>query len=115
MIVVHFLVTLKEGVDGDEFETWIREVWSKRLNAENGPKGMKGQIAKGDRGPAKGHYLGSMFFDSADSRAWYFPVEGEGLSEEGRREIDASGFGEAFDAFWTFADLEWRGDGVVIS
>ena len=115
MVVTHFLVTLKEGVNEGEFETWVRDVWSKRLNVEKGPKGMKGQIAKGDRGPAKGHYLGSIFFDSAAVRTWYFPVEGEDISQEGRREIDASGFGEAFDAFWGFADLEWRGDGVVIS
>ena len=67
------------------------------------------------RPSAKGHYLVVMYFDSAETRAWYFPVEGEGLSEEGRKEINASEFGEAFDKFWDFADAEWRGDGLVIS
>ena len=115
MIIVNFLATLKEGVDEVEFEKWVKEEWSRTLNAEGGPKGMTGQIAKGDRGPARGHYLGSVSFDSAELRTWYFPVEGEGLSEEGRQEIDESGFGEAFDKFWDFAEAEWRGDGLVIS
>ena len=53
---------------------------------------MPGQIAKGDRGPAKGHYLGAVYFDSASTRDWYFPVEGEGLSAAGRQEIEACGF-----------------------
>ena len=115
MILANFLATLKDGVDERDFEEFVKEEWSRLFNAEGGPKGMTGQIAKGDRGPAKGHYLVVMYFDSAETRAWYFPVEGEGLSEDGRKEINASEFGEAFDKFWDFADAEWRGDGLVIS
>ncbi len=58
MIIVSFFATLKSEVDAVEFETWVREEWSPKLNGKDGPKGMTGQIAKGDRGPAKGHYLG---------------------------------------------------------
>ena len=106
---------MKSEVDAVEFETWVREEWSPKLNGKDGPKAMTGQIAKGDRGPAKGHYLGAVYFDSASTRDWYFPVEGEGLSAAGRQEIEACGFAEAFDKFWEFADAEWRGDGLVIS
>ena len=79
MIAGNFLVTLKDGVEEKDFDKWIKEEWSRTLNGEGGPKGMTGQIAKGDRGPATGHYLVVIYFDSAETRAWYFPVEGEGL------------------------------------
>ena len=115
MVAADFLVTLKDEVEEKDFDKWIKEEWSRTLNGEGGPKGMTGQIAKGDRGPATGHYLVVIYFDSAETRAWYFPVEGEGLSEHGRKEIDASGFGKAFDKFWDLADVEWRGDGLIIS
>jgi hypothetical protein len=115
MITAYWQATLKDGVDEKDFDKWIKEEWSPKLNGEGGPKGMGGEIAKGDRGPAKGHYLGQIRFDSVEARDRYFPVEGEGLSEEGRHEIDRTGFGAAFDKFWDFADLEWYGDGFVIS
>jgi len=57
MVAADFLVTLKDEVEEKDFDKCIKGEWSRTLNGEGGPKGMTGQIAKGDRGPATGHYL----------------------------------------------------------
>ena len=116
VVVTQGLAMLKDRVDERNFETFIEEEWSKLFNAEDGAKGMTSQMAKADRGEREtGHYLISMYYDSFETREWYFPIiNGKiGLSEQGQKEFDAKGFGDAHRKLGEFAELEYRGSGTI--
>jgi hypothetical protein len=69
---------LKPGVDVAEFERFVRETYNPSWQAA--VPGMRGYIAKGDRGQQKGTYVLVFVFDSEKTRNTIFPKEGGGAS-----------------------------------
>ena len=69
---------LKPGVDVAEFERFVRETYNPSWQAA--VPGMRGYIAKGDRGQQKGAYVLVFVFDSEKTRDTIFPKEGGGAS-----------------------------------
>ena len=117
--VTNALIMVKDGVDEKDFEKFIKEEWSQLFRADGGAKGMTGQVAKADRGDREtGHYLISMYYDSFETREWYFPRPngvGQGLSEQGQKEFDRAGFSNAHKRIFELAELEYRGSGTIIT
>jgi len=72
-------IQLKPGVDIAEFERFAVRTYNPGW--EGAVPGMKGYIAKGDRGAQKGSYLLVFIFDSESTRNRIFPKEGGGPSE----------------------------------
>ena len=76
-----------EVAEGNEaaFEKLVTEsihpIWQKEI------EGMYVYVLKGDRGARKGKYIQMLMFDSLERRDAYFPVEGEGFSEELAKQI----------------------------
>lgn len=70
---------LKPGIDTAEFERFVTTKYNPGW--EGAVPGMKGYIAKGDRGAQKGSYVLIFIFDSKNTRDRIFPKEGGGASE----------------------------------
>ncbi|MDW3648386.1 MAG: hypothetical protein R8P61_15075 [Bacteroidia bacterium] len=83
VVSIH-LLEVAEGKEA-EFEKMVTEsihpLWQKNI------EGMYIYVLKGDRGARKGKYIQMMMFDSMERRDAYFPVEGEGFSEELAKQI----------------------------
>lgn len=70
---------LREGVNLAEFERFVAERYNPSW--QGAVPGMRGYIAKGDRGARKGSYALIFIFDSEKVRNTIFPKEGGGPSE----------------------------------
>ena len=70
---------LKPGIDLAEFERFVIGTFNPAW--EGAVPGMKGYIAKADRGVQKGSYALLLIFDSEKTRNAIFPKEGGGASE----------------------------------
>lgn len=79
-------LTLKEGADAKAFENYVAQVYTPAF--EKHAPGVKAYVMRGDRGKDKGGYVLVWVFDSADTRDFYYPREGEDLSEGGTRFFD---------------------------
>jgi hypothetical protein len=71
---------LKPGTDTAEFERFVTTTYNPGW--EGAVPGMKGYIARADRGAQKGTYALIFIFDSANTRDRIFPKEGGGASEK---------------------------------
>ena len=71
---------LNPGVDVAEFERFVRDSYNPSW--QGAVPGMRGYIAKGDRGQQKGTYVLVFVFDSEKTRNTIFPKEGGGASEK---------------------------------
>ena len=69
---------LKQGVNARAFEEYAENTFTPTM-LRNGP-GMKGLVMKVERGEHKGRYVYVLTFDSVQTRNFYFPEEGGGLS-----------------------------------
>lgn len=70
---------LNAGVDPGQFEQFVTGTYNPRW--EGAVPGMKGYIAKGDRGVRKDGYALILVFDSEKTRNEIFPKAGAGVSE----------------------------------
>lgn len=70
---------LKAGVDLNQFEQFVTGTYNPAW--EGAVPGMKGYIAKGDRGVHKGGYAHFLIFDTEKTRNAIFPKVGSGASE----------------------------------
>lgn len=70
---------LRTGVDLADFERFTTGTYNPGW--EGAVPGMRGYIAKGDRGAQKGSYALVLIFDSEKTRNAIFPKEGGGPSE----------------------------------
>jgi hypothetical protein len=70
---------LKAGVDPNQFEQFVSGTYNPAL--EGAVPGMKGYIAKGDRGVRRGAYALILIFDSEKTRNAIYPKAGAGASE----------------------------------
>ncbi len=71
-------ITLKEGVEPEAFEKFVKEGPS----FEGLIPGVKLLIMKGDRGLNKGKYINLWVYDSVSTRNFYFPTEEGGTETE---------------------------------
>lgn len=71
---------LNPGVDVAAFERFVRDDYNPSW--QGAVPGMRGYIAKGDRGQQKGTYVLVFVFDSEKTRNTIFPKEGGGASEK---------------------------------
>lgn len=71
---------LKAGTDPTEFERFVTSKYNPGW--EGAVPGLKGYIAKGDRGAQKGSYALIFIFDSENTRDRIFPKEGGGASDK---------------------------------
>jgi len=71
---------LKAGVDPNQFEQFVIGTYNPAL--EGAVPGMKGYIAKGDRGVRRGGYALILIFDSEKTRNAIYPKAGAGASEK---------------------------------
>ena len=114
--VTNALIMVKDGVDEKDFEKFIKEEWSQSANAA---KGITCHVAKADRGDREtGHYMATVYWDSFELRDWYFPIDSDGkksLSEEGQKEFDRTGFGDADGKLRELAEVEYRGSGIIFT
>ncbi len=69
-------VTLKAGVDPDEFERFAAEEFTPTFSKY--VPGVRAFILKGNRGDRKDNYAFVLVFDSQSTRDFYFPREHEG-------------------------------------
>jgi hypothetical protein len=70
---------LRTGVDAVQFERFVTGTYNPAW--EGTVPGVKGYIAKADRGVQKGSYALVLVFDSEKTRNAIFPKEGGGASE----------------------------------
>ncbi len=70
---------LKAGVDVAQFEGFVRSTYNPAW--EGAVPGVKGYIAKADRGAQKGSYALFLIFDGEKTRDAIFPKEGGGASQ----------------------------------
>jgi hypothetical protein len=70
---------LKAGIDLNQFEQFVASTYNPAW--EGAVPGMKGYIAKGDRGVQKGGYALFLIFDTEKTRNAIFPKAGSGASE----------------------------------
>ena len=70
---------LKDGADVKQFEQFVTGTYNPAW--EGAVPGMKGYIAKGDRGVRSGSYALILVFDSQKTRDAIFPKAGAGVSE----------------------------------
>ena len=70
---------LKAGVDAAQFEGFVRSTYNPAW--EGAVPGVKGYIAKADRGAQKGSYALFLIFDGEKTRDAIFPKEGGGASQ----------------------------------
>lgn len=70
---------LKAGVDVEQFEQFVTGTYNPGW--EGAVPGMKGYIAKGDRGVQKGNYALFLVFDTEKTRNAIFPEAGGGVSD----------------------------------
>jgi hypothetical protein len=70
---------LKAGVDAARFEGFVRSTYNPAW--EGAVPGVKGYIAKADRGAQKGSYALFLIFDGEKTRDAIFPKEGGGVSQ----------------------------------
>ena len=70
---------LKAGIDLNQFEQFVTATYNPAWEAA--VPGMKGYIAKGDRGVQKGNYVLFLVFDTEKTRNAIFPKVGSGASE----------------------------------
>ena len=114
--VTNALFIVKDGVDEKDFEKFIKEEWSQSFNAA---KGITCHVAKADRGDREtGHYMLTVYWDSFKLRDWYFPIDSDGkksLSEEGQKEFDRTGFGDANGKLRELAEVEYRGSVIIFT
>ena len=69
---------LKAGVDATQFEGFVRSTYNPAW--EGAVPGVKGYIARADRGAQKGSYALFLIFDGEKTRDAIFPKEGGGAS-----------------------------------
>jgi hypothetical protein len=69
---------LKAGVDAAQFEQFVRATYNPGW--ATAVAGLRGYIAKGDRGAQKGTYALFLVFDSQQTRDAIFPKEGGGAA-----------------------------------
>ena len=69
---------LKAGADAAQFEQFVRSTYNPAW--EGAVPGIKGYIAKADRGAQKGSYTLILIFDGEKTRDTIFPKEGGGGS-----------------------------------
>ena len=113
--VTHGLITLKDGVDERDFEKLVKEEWSQSFNAA---KGITCHVAKADRGDREtGHYMATVYWDSFETREWYFPIVNgkKSLSGQGQKEFDRTGWGDADRKLRELAEVEYRGSGIIFT
>ncbi len=67
------LLTLKPGVDSQEFEKYAKEQLDSTFRQV---PGGEARVAKADRGTDKGVYVLIYFFDSKTTRDHYYPIAG---------------------------------------
>ncbi|MDB2606256.1 hypothetical protein N9Y48_00620 [Zobellia sp.] len=65
------LLTLKSGVNTQEFEKYARE---QLVSVFRQVPGGEARVAKADRGTDKGVYVLIYFFDSKATRDYYYPI-----------------------------------------
>ena len=70
---------LKPGADLNRFEQFVTGTYNPAW--EGAVPGMKGYIARGDRGVHKGGYTLILIFDSEKTRNAIFPKAGSGVSD----------------------------------
>lgn len=70
---------LKAGVDPAEFERFVTATYNPAW--EGAVPGLRGYIAKGDRGVRNGRYALILIFDTEKTRNAIFPKAGAGASE----------------------------------
>lgn len=66
-------LTLKEGVDSEEFERFATEEFTPTFDEQ--VPGVRAFILKGERGDKKGGYSFALIFDSVNTRDYYYPFE----------------------------------------
>jgi len=71
---------LKPGIDIAEFERFVTSTYNPGW--DGALTGVRGYIAKADRGVHKGRYAFVLIFDSVKTRNAIFPKEGGGASEQ---------------------------------
>ncbi len=72
-------MVLKQGADPAEFERLaVEEI----LPAFNRVPGLEARLLRGDRGEREGKDAFMLTLDSVERRDGYFPIRGEGFSEE---------------------------------
>jgi len=69
---------LKAGVDGAQFERFVRDTYNPGWEAA--VPGLKAYVGKADRGAQKGSYALIFVFDGEKTRDAMFPKEGGGAS-----------------------------------
>ena len=114
--VTNGLFIVNDGVDKKDFEKFVKEEFAPSFNAA---KGITCHVAKADRGDREtGHYMATVYWDSFDLREWYFPIDSDGKksqSEHGRKEFERAGFADADRKLREFAEVEYRGSGVIFT
>ena len=79
-VIVLRELELKPGASVAEFEQFVLETFNPAW--QDAAPGLKGYIARGDRGVKKGGYAFVMVFDSEKTRNAMYPAPGGDVSEE---------------------------------
>ncbi len=97
-------ITLKPGIDAQEFERFVAEEFTPTF--EEHVPGVRSFILKGTRGDRRGGYAFVLVFDSENTRNFYFPREhgGEASVQGAALELWRPGQQMILDRLLTYVD-----------
>lgn len=105
------------GADLSAYEAFLTEVagYLRELETE----GWRSYLVKGDRGERKARYAMVHEFDSAETRARYFPIEGGDASPEAQKQFfapfEARGWVDRWNALVQGLDQDVYTDYVIVA